>query len=103
MGTVAQAGSKGSNEVGEANKPLASNPSRGNLRVRKIIRPRTNGAKPPSTVISHAGSKFSFVAPATDCSSPTQSKADFLDIARLQEPNPLLYRCFPLTCARSQE
>jgi hypothetical protein len=27
----------------------------------------------------------------------------FLDIARLQEPNPLLYRCFPLTCARSQE
>jgi hypothetical protein len=29
--------------------------------------------------------------------------ADFLDIAGLQEPNPLLYRCFPLTCARSQE
>jgi hypothetical protein len=29
--------------------------------------------------------------------------ADFLDIARLQEPNPLLYRLFPLTCARSQE
>ena len=28
---------------------------------------------------------------------------DFLVIARLQEPNPLLYRCFPLTCARSQE
>jgi hypothetical protein len=27
----------------------------------------------------------------------------FLDIAGLQEPNPLLYRCFPLTCARSQE
>jgi hypothetical protein len=27
----------------------------------------------------------------------------FLDIARLQEPNPLLYRLFPLTCARSQE
>jgi hypothetical protein len=23
--------------------------------------------------------------------------------ARLQAPNPLLYRCFPLTCARSQE
>ena len=22
---------------------------------------------------------------------------------RLQEPNPLLYRCFPLTCARTQE
>jgi hypothetical protein len=22
---------------------------------------------------------------------------------RLQRPNPLLYRCFPLTCARSQE
>jgi len=30
-------------------------------------------------------------------------RRDFLDIARLQEPNPLLYRCFPLTCARSQE
>ena len=29
--------------------------------------------------------------------------ADFLEIARLQRPNPLLYRCFPLTCARSQE
>jgi hypothetical protein len=29
--------------------------------------------------------------------------ADFLDIAGLQEPNPLLYRCIPLTCARSQE
>jgi hypothetical protein len=28
---------------------------------------------------------------------------DFLDIARLQAPNPLLYRLFPLTCARSQE
>jgi hypothetical protein len=28
---------------------------------------------------------------------------EFLDIARLQEPNRLLYRCFPLTCARSQE
>jgi hypothetical protein len=32
-----------------------------------------------------------------------KSATDFLDIARLQEPNPLLYRCFPLTCARSQE
>jgi hypothetical protein len=28
---------------------------------------------------------------------------DNSDIGRLQEPNPLLYRCFPLTCARSQE
>jgi hypothetical protein len=32
-----------------------------------------------------------------------KSVTDFLDIARLQEPNPLLYRLFPLTCARSQE
>ncbi|WP_176936852.1 hypothetical protein [Bradyrhizobium brasilense] len=30
-------------------------------------------------------------------------EAHFLDIAGLQAPNPLLYRCFPLTCARSQE
>jgi hypothetical protein len=30
-------------------------------------------------------------------------RAIFLDIARLQAPNPLLYRCYPLTCARSQE
>jgi hypothetical protein len=29
--------------------------------------------------------------------------ADFLDIAGLRGPNRLLYRCFPLTCARSQE
>jgi hypothetical protein len=29
--------------------------------------------------------------------------ADFLEVARLRRPNPLLYRCFPLTCARSQE
>jgi hypothetical protein len=29
--------------------------------------------------------------------------ADFLDIAGLREPNRLLYRCIPLTCARSQE
>ncbi len=29
--------------------------------------------------------------------------AHFLDIAGLQASNPLLYRCFPLTCARSQE
>jgi hypothetical protein len=29
--------------------------------------------------------------------------ADFLEIARLQRPHPLLYHCFPLTCARSQE
>jgi hypothetical protein len=28
---------------------------------------------------------------------------EFLDIARLQAPNPLLYRSIPLTCARSQE
>jgi hypothetical protein len=27
----------------------------------------------------------------------------FLDIAGLRRANPLLYRCFPLTCARSQE
>jgi hypothetical protein len=31
------------------------------------------------------------------------STADFLDIAGLQAPNPLLYRSLPLTCARSQE
>jgi hypothetical protein len=31
------------------------------------------------------------------------SVADFLEVAGLQRPNPLLYRCFPLTCARSQE
>ena len=27
----------------------------------------------------------------------------FLGNAGLRSPNPLLYRCFPLTCARSQE
>ena len=27
---------------------------------------------------------------------------DFLDIARLQAPNPLLYRLFPLTCATEE-
>jgi hypothetical protein len=27
----------------------------------------------------------------------------FFEIAGLQRPNPLLYRSFPLTCARSQE
>jgi hypothetical protein len=30
-------------------------------------------------------------------------EAHFLDIAGLRASNPLLYRCFPLTCARSQE
>jgi hypothetical protein len=29
--------------------------------------------------------------------------ADFLEHAGLLRVNPLLYRCFPLTCARSQE
>src|ERR1019366_3971353 len=29
--------------------------------------------------------------------------ADFLGDAGLRRANPLLYRCFPLTCARSQE
>jgi hypothetical protein len=29
--------------------------------------------------------------------------ADFLEHAGLLRANPLLYRCFPLTCARSQE
>jgi hypothetical protein len=28
---------------------------------------------------------------------------DFLGVAGLQRPNRLLYRSFPLTCARSQE
>jgi hypothetical protein len=40
---------------------------------------------------------------ARERSAGVRRMADFLENAGLQRPNPLLYRCFPLTCARSQE
>ena len=50
-----------------------------------------------------------FAKPAPDLAQVAEAAVagtitpDFSGIVRLRRPNRLLYRCFPLTCARSQE